>query len=91
MYCLVIFSPVINSGEMVSGNIGSSSLRRLDYTVIGDVVNIAQRLQSAANPGQVVISENSYLKIKEFFNCNKIGEVSVKNKSDALVIYEVME
>src|SRR5205823_4684489 len=50
----------INSGEMISGNIGSSNLRRLDYTVIGDVVNIAQRLQSSAVPGQILISESSY-------------------------------
>ena len=81
----------INSGEMVSGNIGSSSLRRLDYTVIGDSVNIAQRLQSVAMPGQVVISENSYQKVKEFFKCKEIGKVSLKNKSEGLVIYEVME
>jgi class 3 adenylate cyclase len=76
---------------MVSGNIGSSSLRRLDYTVIGDAVNTAQRLQSAATPGQVVISEKSYLKVKEFFQCAKIGEMSFKNKTEPLIIYEVME
>jgi adenylate cyclase len=81
----------INSGEVVSGNIGSASLRRLDYTVIGDVVNTAQRLQSAAGPGQIVINETSYKKVKESFNCRKVGEVSLKNKSIPMVIYEVLE
>ena len=81
----------INSGEMISGNIGSASLRRLDYTVIGDTVNTAQRLQSVAGPNQVVISETSYEKVKESFNCRKVGEVSLKNKSNALNIYEVMD
>ncbi len=81
----------INSGEMVSGNIGSLSLRRLDYTVIGDVVNTAQRLQSSAEPGQVVISEKSYQKVKEFFKCEKVGEMNFKNKADSLLIYEVVE
>ena len=81
----------INSGEMVSGNIGSSSLRRLDYTVIGDVVNTAQRLQSSAAPGQILINEKSYEKVKEFFKCNRVGEVALKNKSETMVIYEVLE
>ena len=81
----------INSGEMVSGNIGSISLKRLDYTVIGDVVNVAQRLQSAATPGQVVICDKSYQKVKDYFKCEKIGEISVKNKSEAILVYEVME
>jgi len=81
----------INSGEMVSGNIGSSSLRRLDYTVIGDVVNTAQRLQSSAAPGQILINKQSYDKVKEFFKCNQVGEVALKNKSEAMVIYEVLE
>jgi adenylate cyclase len=81
----------INSGELVSGNIGSASLRRLDYTVIGDVVNTAQRLQSAAAPGQIIINETSYLKVKEYFQCRKVGEVSLKNKSIPVTIYEVME
>ena len=81
----------INSGEVVSGNIGSESLKRLDYTVIGDAVNLAQRLQSAAKGGQIIISEETYHKAKESFSCEKIGEVNLKNKAKAVMIYEVLE
>lgn len=81
----------INCGEMISGNIGSSSLRRLDYTVIGDTVNIAQRLQSAAGPGQILINEQAYEKVKESFNCKKAGEVTLKNKTQPMSIYEVTD
>ena len=81
----------INSGEMISGNIGSANLRRLDYTVIGDVVNTAQRLQSAAGPGQVVINEHTYHIVKESFKCSKVGEVSLKNKTIPMIIYEVLD
>jgi adenylate cyclase len=81
----------INSGEMVSGNIGSATLRRLDYTVIGDVVNTAQRLQSAASPGQIIINEISFEKIKQSFNCGKVGEVSLKNKANLVTIYNVQD
>lgn len=81
----------INGGEMISGNIGSVNLRRLDYTVIGDAVNTAQRLQSIANPGQILISESSYEKIREFFNCTKVGEVGLKNKAKPVIVYEVVD
>jgi adenylate cyclase len=81
----------INSGEMISGNIGSSSLRRLDYTVIGDAVNMAQRLQTVASPGQVVISEAAYKQVKESFNCKLVGEFVLKNKSQPAIIYEVLD
>jgi adenylate cyclase len=81
----------INSGEVVSGNIGSASLKRLDYTVIGDAVNLSQRLQSAAKAGQIVISEETYNKAKESFRCEKIGEVTLKNKAKPVMIYEVVE
>ncbi|MBK8550960.1 MAG: response regulator [Ignavibacteria bacterium] len=80
----------LNCGEMISGNIGSASLRRLDYTVIGDTVNTAQRLQSVAEPDQILISKNAYDKVKESFNCQKVGEVSLKNKTIPVNIYEVM-
>jgi len=81
----------INSGEMISGNIGSASLKRLDYTVIGDIVNVAQRLQTVAKEGQIIINDSSYEKVKESFNCSKVGEVSLKNKSQPVMIYEVLD
>jgi adenylate cyclase len=81
----------INSGEMISGNIGSASLRRLDYTVIGDAVNTAQRLQAAATPGQILISDQTYEKIKESFNCIKVGEIALKNKAHLMNVYEVLD
>ncbi len=81
----------IKSGEMVSGNIGSASLKRLDYTVIGDTVNTAARLQDAAKENQIVISEDCYEKLKESFKCEKIGSITLKNKANPMTIYQVIE
>jgi class 3 adenylate cyclase/FixJ family two-component response regulator len=81
----------IKSGEMISGNIGSASLRRLDYTVIGDTVNTAARLQDAAQPNQILISQNCYERVKEAFKCKKIGDITMKNKAQTLTVYEVLE
>lgn len=81
----------INSGEMISGNIGSATLKRLDFTVIGDTVNTAQRLQATAKPSQIIITETAYQKVKESFNCKQVGEVTLKNKANALNIYEVLD
>ena len=80
----------INSGEMISGNIGSATLRRLDYTVIGDTVNTAQRLQSIATQGQILITEACYEKVKQSFHCNPIGSASLKNKAQEVMLYEVL-
>ena len=81
----------INSGEMVSGNIGSASLKRLDYTVIGDTVNVAARLQDKAGANQILIADPCYQRVKESFKCNPLGEVSFKNKAEAVTVYEVLE
>jgi adenylate cyclase len=80
----------IHSGEMVCGNIGSASLRRLDYTVIGDVVNTAERLHQAAENGQIIIAESSFERIKQSFRCNKLQEVQLKHKAHPVQIYEVI-
>lgn len=81
----------IKSGEMVSGNIGSASLKRLDYTVIGDTVNIAARLQGAAEENQILIEDSCYDRVKESFKCQKLGEISMKNKAEKTTVYEVLE
>jgi len=81
----------IKSGEMISGNIGSSSLKRLDFTVIGDTVNTAARLQDTAKENQIVVSESCYEKVKESFRFNKLGSITLKNKAQPIVVYEVLE
>lgn len=81
----------INSGEMVSGNIGSTTLKRFDFTVIGDIVNVAARLQAAADKNQILISASNYEKVKESFNCKEFNSLKLKNKKDPILTYEVLE
>jgi adenylate cyclase len=80
----------IHSGEMICGNIGSASLRRLDYTVIGDTVNTAERLHQVAEQGQIIITQSSFEKIQQSFHCNKLKEVQLKHKAQLVQIYEVI-
>jgi class 3 adenylate cyclase/AmiR/NasT family two-component response regulator len=81
----------INTGEMISGNIGAASLKRLDFTVIGDTVNVAQRLQSAAGPGQLLITKAAYDQVSQSFNCQFVAEINLKNKANPILVYEVLE
>ena len=80
----------INSGEMVSGNIGSVSLKRLDYTVIGDAVNTAQRLQSIAKPSQILVNQQVYEQLNTSFSLEKLGDFSLKNKALPVMVYEIV-
>jgi len=78
----------INSGEVVAGYLGSS--KALEYTVIGDVVNTAARLCSAATAGQVIISRETYDRVKEYFEVEELPPTHVKGKAQALQIYRVI-
>ncbi|MCB0527990.1 MAG: response regulator [Saprospiraceae bacterium] len=81
----------INAGDVISGNVGAAALRRFDFTVIGDVVNTAQRLQSAARPGQILVNEETQKKAGGKFRFQKIGDVAMKNKARPVTVYELLE
>ncbi|HKD78718.1 MAG TPA: adenylate/guanylate cyclase domain-containing protein [Candidatus Angelobacter sp.] len=77
----------INTGNAVAGNIGSP--RRLDYTVVGDVVNTAQRLMANAAGGQILIAESTASKLNRGFDLERLPEMKVKGRSEAVPVFSV--
>lgn len=78
----------IHTGNVVVGNIGS--YLRVDYTAIGDNVNIAARIESQTKKGQVHVSEQVYEKTKEFFRFDEGEDRMFKGKSQPIRVYEVL-
>ncbi len=78
----------MNSGTALCGDIGSD--RRLDFTCIGDTVNLASRLESqVANPGEIVIGELTKSLLKEEYTFEKVGPISVKGFANKIIAYKV--
>lgn len=77
----------VNLGEAVVGNIGCDF--RMDYTAIGDTVNTAARLESNAKPGQVLISQRLYEKVKDRIVAEEIGVIPLKGKAEGVFVYNV--
>ncbi len=77
----------INTGEMVVGNMGSAE--RMDYTVIGDNVNLGARLCSAASREEIIISQVTYDLVADHVVAEKLEPISVKGKSKPIPIYRV--
>jgi adenylate cyclase len=78
----------VNTGPAIVGYIGSET--RLDYTAIGDTINIASRLESLAQPGQIVISENTMQVLDESFVLKPLGTERLKGKNVNLRIAEIV-
>jgi len=79
----------INKGLVVSGNIGSRDL--MDYTVIGDTVNVASRLCAAAGPGEIMVSSSVYGATKKDFSYNKLEPISVKGKAKRVPVFLISD
>ncbi len=81
----------LNTDQVVSGNIGSK--KRMDYTMIGDGVNLASRLESACKQygAHLLVSEFTYERLRGTYRARKLDRIVVKGKTQPVAIYEILE
>ena len=78
----------VNAGSAVAGSVGTEE--RMEYTVIGDSVNLASRLESYARPGQILITDHTYEVVKDDIDARALGRLKVRGKEEELEVYEVL-
>ncbi len=77
----------IHTAQMISGNLGSD--KRMDYSVIGDGLHVTSRLCAMSAPGQIVITEETYRKVKEKVKASSLKPIAVKGSMDSLATFEI--
>ena len=79
----------VNSGPVVTGPLGAG--RRVEYAAFGDAVNTAARLQAAAPPGGILVSEETRRRIELLFRWGEVQRLDLKGKAETVVAYETQE
>ena len=79
----------LNSGLVIVGSIGDDL--RMDYTAVGDITNLAARMESMAKPGSTLGTEHTYKLAKDFFKFDPLGKVQVKGKEVPVEAYVLLE
>ena len=78
----------LNTGPVVVGKISDNL--DMDYTALGDTVNLAARMEELAEPGTVYLSEDTYRAVQDYFDCEPLGALTVKGKAEPVVAYRVV-
>jgi len=87
--CQLSFGVGIHTGEAILGLVGTE--KRLEYTAIGDSVNTAKRIQENAGHGQILISQQTYEKVKDWVWAIQVEPVIAKNKREPVQVYELIK
>ncbi|TEU17358.1 MAG: PAS domain-containing protein [Anaerolineales bacterium] len=82
------FGVGINVGEVVVGNIGTTA--RMDYTAIGDAVNLAKRLEENVGGGRILLSQSTYERVKDHVNVKALPPLKVKGRMEPEPVYELI-
>jgi adenylate cyclase len=78
----------VSVGEVVAGTVGTED--RMEYTVVGDSVNLAARLESNAKAGQILMSQRTWEKVQDQVDARPLGLIKVKGKEEEVEIYELV-
>ncbi|MEE8641137.1 MAG: adenylate/guanylate cyclase domain-containing protein [bacterium] len=78
----------VNYGDAIVGNIGSRE--RMDYSVIGDTVNVAQRIQTYTEGGQIILAEPAYRRVEEYVEVKSLGLYELKGRRKKVEMFEVI-
>ena len=83
------FGVGVNTGEAVAGNVGAQD--QMEYTLIGDAVNLAKRLQESAKPRQILLGQRTFELVKDRVVANKLPPIQVKGRTAFEQVYELIE